>query len=349
MATITRRTTSDGRVRFRALVRIKRKGQILHQESKTFDTRKLAETWAKKLEVKLSDTDAIDNRKLSQVKIGLLISKYLDEVDKIKAIGRSRKFALQQMLKYPISEIRYQDFETQDVVDFCIQRRNNGAGKATIKADISHLRVVLEIAKPFWSIPVSTKVIDEVSPTLKRLKLIANSKVRTRRPAFSELLKLCRAFKKRQNRPQNEIPILDIFLFAIASAMRQGEICRIEWSDVDFDKKTVIIRERKDPKNKELNDQVVPLLGIAFDLLVKQPRIDKRVFPYNSRSVSSAMTRTAKKAEIKDLRFHDMRHEGISSMFERGYGIQEVAIVSGHKDWNQLKRYTQIKPESLHR
>ena len=51
---------------------------------------------------------------------------------------------------------------------------------------------------------------------------------------------------------------------------------------------------------------------------------------------------------IPDLHFHDLRHEGVSRMFEAGYAIQQVAVVSGHKSWNQLKRYTQIKPESLH-
>jgi site-specific recombinase XerD len=49
------------------------------------------------------------------------------------------------------------------------------------------------------------------------------------------------------------------------------------------------------------------------------------------------------------LHFHDLRHEGVSRLFEAGYQIQEVAIVSGHKDWAQLKRYTQLKAKDLHR
>jgi len=52
---------------------------------------------------------------------------------------------------------------------------------------------------------------------------------------------------------------------------------------------------------------------------------------------------------IKDLRFHDLRHTGITMLFWRGLRIEEVAIVSGHTNWAQLKRYTHIKPEELHR
>lgn len=53
--------------------------------------------------------------------------------------------------------------------------------------------------------------------------------------------------------------------------------------------------------------------------------------------------------EIVDLHFHDLRHHGISLMFEHGYDIHQVSIVSGHKNWAHLKRYTQIKPQTLHR
>lgn len=51
--------------------------------------------------------------------------------------------------------------------------------------------------------------------------------------------------------------------------------------------------------------------------------------------------------KIKDLRFHDLRHEGISRLFEQGYQIQEVSMVSGHRDWGSLKRYTNLRPEDL--
>ncbi|MBW8829427.1 MAG: tyrosine-type recombinase/integrase, partial [Burkholderiales bacterium] len=54
-------------------------------------------------------------------------------------------------------------------------------------------------------------------------------------------------------------------------------------------------------------------------------------------------------SDIKDLRFHDLRHTGITMLFWRGLRVEEVAIVSGHTNWAQLKRYTHIKPEELHR
>ncbi|MGA8419323.1 MAG: tyrosine-type recombinase/integrase, partial [Pseudolabrys sp.] len=46
---------------------------------------------------------------------------------------------------------------------------------------------------------------------------------------------------------------------------------------------------------------------------------------------------------MKDLRFHDLRHEGISRLFEMGRTIPQAAAVSGHRSWTSLKRYTHIR------
>jgi integrase len=136
--------------------------------------------------------------------------------------------------------------------------------------------------------------------------------------------------------------------------MRQEDICRICWSDVDAAKKVVIVRDRKDPRNKMGNDQKVPLLdatGIdAWAILSEQkaasPRTE-RIFPYNSKSVGTAFRRACRDLKIEDLHFHDLRHEGASRFFEAGFTIEQVAPVTGHKDWKMLRRYTNLRPEDL--
>lgn len=94
----------------------------------------------------------------------------------------------------------------------------------------------------------------------------------------------------------------------------------------------------------------VPLLGDAFPITMKQSRNSEKIFPYNPKSVSSAFQRVRNKLGIKDLRYHDLRREGASRLFEANYRIEEVAQVTGHKDikvlWNV---YTELYPENLHR
>lgn len=80
----------------------------------------------------------------------------------------------------------------------------------------------------------------------------------------------------------------------------------------------------------------------------RQPKTDPCIFPCNRSSVGAAFIRMCKAPAIEDLRFHDLRHEGISRLFEAGYQIQEVAMVFGHKSWGSLRRYTNQRLESLH-
>jgi integrase len=152
------------------------------------------------------------------------------------------------------------------------------------------------------------------------------------------------------------LPMSRIIKFAIATAMRQEEICRVVWDDYLPRTKMLVIRDRKDPRNKAGNDQKIPLLAASgFDavaMIEEQSELrrntEQRIFPYNSRSVGSAFRRACVKLAIIDLHFHDLRHEGTSRLFELGLRIEQAALVSGHKDWKMLKRYTHLRPESIH-
>ncbi len=63
--------------------------------------------------------------------------------------------------------------------------------------------------------------------------------------------------------------------------------------------------------------------------------------------MSAAFTRACEKLKIDNLHFHDLRHEGTSRLFEAGLPIEKVALVTGHKDWRQLRRYTNLMVEDL--
>jgi integrase len=86
-----------------------------------------------------------------------------------------------------------------------------------------------------------------------------------------------------------------------------------------------------------------------LEIIKRQERKGELIFPYRSASVSTAFTRAVQACRIVDLHFHDLRHHGCSLLFEAGYQIEQVALVSGRHDWNMLRRYTKLRPETLHR
>ncbi|WP_373422310.1 tyrosine-type recombinase/integrase [Burkholderia gladioli] len=58
-------------------------------------------------------------------------------------------------------------------------------------------------------------------------------------------------------------------------------------------------------------------------------------------------TAGTKDPELLTLRWHDLRHEATSRLFEKGLHPLEVASITGHRSMQMLKRYTHLKPESL--
>ena len=99
----------------------------------------------------------------------------------------------------------------------------------------------------------------------------------------------------------------------------------------------------KHPGEKVGNHQWLDLPPEAMAIVRRQPLSGPRIFPASTDAISAAFTRACKILDIPDLHFHDLRHEGISRLFELGWTIPHVATVSGHRSWKSLERYTHIK------
>jgi len=217
----------------------------------------------------------------------------------------------------------------------------------TVGIDLGYIKTILSHAAAVHGVVVSTEPIDLARIALRHLGLVGKGDERDRRPTQDEL---------DEANIQQQIPVGRVIRFAIATAMRQDEIARVEWRDFDASNRMLLIRNRKDPRKKKGNDQRIPLLDVsgydACKIIEEQGRFSNiregRIFPYNGRSVGTAFRRQCRKLKIDDLHFHDLRHEGTSRLFEAGFSIEQVALVTGHKDWKMLRRYTHLKPEALH-
>ena len=171
---------------------------------------------------------------------------------------------------------------------------------------------------------------------LGRLGLVGKGNERDRRPTQDELDRLVAGF---EFNPYQKIPVGRIIRFAVATAMRQDEISRIECADFDPQKKMLLVRDRKDPRRKNGNNQRIPLLDVtgydACAIIEEQRRCvggnGGRIFPDNGKSVGTAFRRQCRDLDIEDLHFHDLRHVGTSRLFEAGFSIEQASLVTGHK------------------
>lgn len=233
--------------------------------------------------------------------------------------------------------------------DFIDRRSDAGAGGVTIAADLSYLSAVLKWARHARQLDINDRLALDARASLTHRGLNTRSQERSREPSDEELTRL---YKHWDSNPRQKAPMSLLCRFALATGMRQSEICELQIEDIDRLNKTAIIRDRKDPKNKQGNDQTVPLLVDAWTIL--EPLIEKResgfAFPYRADSVSAAFTRGCQNLNppIIDLHFHDLRHHATASFFRMGLSIPQVALLTGHKTWSMLRRYTNIKPSDVH-
>jgi len=324
--------------------------------TKVCATKQEAQVWARGVETEL-DEGRHQPRGL-RTTLADMTRHYLSYICDERA-SRTKRVTIEN-LHDAIGTLRVQEVTTPQLIAYARKRANAGAKPATILLDLTFLGTVLRYAGPAMGVQKeSQSALLELATArdiLRHSRLIGPSERRERRPTEDELYRL-QAYWSSIDAPT--IPMFDIVLFAISTAMRLGEIVRMRFDDIDTDKRMVTIRDRKDPVRKHGNHQRVPLLLFAhyrkelidpLEIVTRQRERHSNacVFPYSQQRVSMAFRRGTERAGIDDLRFHDLRHHSVSLMFEYGFAIQEVALVSGHRTWDNLRRYTHLKPETLH-
>lgn len=342
MATIRLRRKNDGTLRYTAEVRLRRGKVVIHSEGKTFMHRSAAEKWAKAREVALENPGELARRQLGDQSLKSLIRWYIEDFRQISKWQRTKQAQLEFLERHPIGAVNVMTMTSATLVDHVRLRRARGAGPATVSNDLTWIGVVLRAAKSVKQIPIKAEIVDEARTACRELRLIAKSRRRERRPTQEELTKLSEYFGRRDRRA--EIPMLDIMWFAIESARRESEICRLEVEDNDVKERTGLVRDAKHPTSKLGNHRRFKYTAEAWAIVQRQRPKNGYVFPYNPRSVCAAFTRACQILGIIDLHFHDLRHEATSRLFERGYQIHEVALFTLHDSWNELKRYANLRP-----
>lgn len=318
---------------------------ILHREAKTFTHRSAAMSWARHREVELEKEAISGHKPHAPVSLAECIRWYIDSFEPISRWQRSKQSHLRFLQRHALGKTNALDLSVAALINHARVRRADGAGPATVMNDLIWIGVVLRAAKSVRELPVRPEIAQEARSACAELRLIGKARKRSRRPTAEELSRLRQHFASRDRRAQ--IPMNAVIDFAIASARREAEICRLQWLDNDAETRTGMVRDAKHPTAREGNHRRFRYTPEAWVLVEAQPRKGRCIFPYDPKSVGAAFTRACKLLGIRDLRFHDLRHEATSRLFERGYQIHEVAQFTLHDSWNELKRYANLKPENV--
>ena len=346
MATIRARKRTDGSTSYTAQIRLIREGAQVYQESQTFARKQAAQAWVRKREAELDQPGAIERANRIGATVKEMIDRYMVEMEKARGLGKTKLATLKAISESYLGAVSDQDLNCQILVEYAVWRmgpEGGGVLPQTAGNDLAHLGAVLSIARPAWGYEVDPQVMGNARKVLRKLGYNMRSRERDRRPTLDELDRLLEYFQSIQDRRPTSINMLKMTAFALFSTRRQEEITRIKWADLDAEGSRVLVRDMKNPGQKIGNDVWCHLPPEALAILQSMPKTVDVIFPYSAESTSASWARACKFLGIIDLHFHDLRHEGVSRLFEMDWDIPRVASVSGHRDWNSMRRYTHLR------
>ena len=320
------------KLRGRWQAQVRRRG--IPSQAKSFDRRAEAERWARDLEAEADRSGWLtDRRAAEEMTLGDLLSRYVNQVTPTKLGAAPERARINSIVRRPIAQCSLAKLASSDVAAYRDERLK-AATPATVVRELSTISHAIEVATSEWGIWLARNPVSQVRrPPLPR--------GRTRRLQGDEEVRLLAACAL----DQRPLLLKSLLIVAVETAMRRGELLALLWQNVDLELRVVHL-----PRSKNGDGRDVPLsrrsLAALKDLNPTGER-QGRVFPITGDSVRSAFERLLARTGILDLRFHDLRHEAISRLFEKGLHPIQVATISGHRELRMLQRYTHLRATDL--
>ena len=299
---------------------IRNKGQ--KTITKTFKDKQAAKLFSAEIEFNSTLRDKYSTR---EVLFNELSRQYINEEyqgSRIKEQIQKLKFWEKELVDIPIKNI------TSNDIHQVLQSLSGRFSNATVNRYKAAISVVFTFANKRYGLtnnPVNN--IPSYKENNARTRYLSNEEK-------TSLLEACR------HSHWNKLYL--IVLMAITTGARKGELERLKWSDIDFDRGLAYVHQTKngEPRVLPLTKQVLSEMGIVsrdaeliFNSSIKPNK------PYEFRK---EWIKSLKRAEINDFIFHDLRHTCASYLAKNGASLLEIADVLGHKQIQMSKRYAHL-------
>lgn len=311
--------------------RVIRKGH--RTVEKTFHSRSDAEKWARMIETEIDRGLYIDRTEAERTLFSDILRRYQTDLLHTKRGSAIESIRLDALAKSALGQVSMAALNSKAIASWRDERLKRVSG-STVNRELNIISAVINVAIREWGITLPQNPVSLI-------KRPQSNRARDRRLEPDEEARLLQAltvtgrgadgtFSGMQNQW-----IKPLVLFALETAMRRGELLRLTWHDVDFQRRTAYLQDTKngDPRT-------VPLSSQAVNILALLPRsIDGKIFPVSADALKKAFTRACERAKINGVVFHTLRHEATSRIAVKLPNVIELAAVTGHKDLRMLQRY----------
>lgn len=330
MATILERRNREGQ-RIGYQVKIRRNGYP--NVSKTFERKTDAIRWGIEIESEISRGVFVDRSEAQRNTLRDILERYRDEVSPTKRSNGREASMINVILRRP--ELVDSKISALTPKQFAEWRNSLSAAAyapATIVRLMNLVSSIINHARREWGVNVADNVASA--------KLVSRPKgadrKRDRRLQEGEEAALFDALS-RQKHADYLVPLARL---AIETAARQGELCSLEWRDVDVQRRVMRVRGLSGEGSKNGEERDVPLSSAAVAAFKSIPVRDRIPLVFRDQmTLRLAWQRAVKSAKIEDLTFHDLRHEAISRLAAIYTNPLELMRITGHSTFSMLSRY----------
>lgn len=300
---------------------VRRKGV---SKSATFQTKGQASAWANQTEADIISGNYHSGSSKTFVDA---IDRYLEEVTPTKRNPTNERSLLAVIRRAPFATERVTDITTEMIAQYRDSELKRIKSASVIRY-IGLIGVVFEQMRREWQWVATNPV--------KELRKPSGSPARDR--IFSQVE--ITALTNELIYTDIQISVRDMFLFAIETAMRAGEMINLEWDDIDFDRRTATLN-----KTKNNDKRIVPLSLEAVRILASRKSLP-RPFSVVRQTMTSVFSAKCLSLNIENATFHDTRHTAITRLAKK-LSAFELARMAGHRDMNMTLRYYNESAEEI--
>ena len=309
--------------------------------SATFGRRVDAVAWAAKVEANIRLGYLQNEPWADQIYFEELLDDYLRKITSQKSENtQDREIQIGRQLRRIFGEFVVTDITPRLVAEYRDERLK-GVGASTVRLELAMLSHIFRIARREWSIQVDNPVSDIKRPPAPegRLRFLSQN----------EAERLLTA--ARESRTVTLYPYL---LLMLHSAMRPSEAAGIRCSQVDLDRRIIVLPHTKPGPSRSvpLTQAVIDVLRAVMDgrdpddyVFLPFSELSYRLETVPSRYFRKSFRNACSRAGIDDFRLHDLRHTAASYLLMGGVDLRTLAEILGHKTLSMVCRYTHLLDE----
>lgn len=305
-------------------------------QHKTFDTHAEAEAWARVVESEMDRGIFVSRVEAERTTLAEALERYNTEISSRKAHPAQEYQRVAHWLRQPLAHRYLANLRGADFAQYRDMRRADGRAENTIRLELALVSHLFEIGRKEWG-------MESLLNPLKNIRKPSGSRERDRRLREGEYALIADALATTGNPCARQA-----FDLAIETSLRQGMLVQLRWEWVDLERRVIAIPASFRRHGNKGVPAVLPLSLRAVEVLKSLPaEAGGLVLPTTANALRCVWKRAMKDLDIRDLRWHDLRHEAASRFFEKGLHPLEVASITGHKSLTMFRRYTHLQPEAL--